>query len=131
MALTRDEILGLNDIQVKEIEVPDWNASVCIRKLTRGQQDEYSKRRFGKPSLKQQLGKKREQEMESEVDIFGHDAWLVAQGVCDEGGKRLFTDSDVVRLNEKSGEAIGFIATEIVKFSGMTEDIEELEQIKN
>jgi len=131
MALTRKEILSLNDIQVKEIDVPGWNASVCIRKLTRGQQDEYSKRRFGKPSIKQQLGKRRQQEMESEIEIFGHDAWLVSQGVCDEDGKRLFTDADVTKLNEKSGESIGFIAVEIVKFSGMQEDVEELEQVKN
>jgi hypothetical protein len=131
MALTRDDILGLNDIEVKTIHVPDWDVDVCIRKLTRGQQDVFAKRRFGKPSLKQQLGKNKEQAMESELEIFGHDAWLVAQGVCDESGKRLFTDSDVNKLNEKSGEAIGFIAAEIVKFSGMQEDIEELEKVKN
>lgn len=129
MALTRDEILGIQDIKTKEIHVPDWDKEICIRKLTRGQQDEYAKRRFGKASFKQ--AGKASQQVEGSVDIFGHDAWLVAQGVCDENGKRLFTDADVNKLNEKSGEAIGFIAIQIVEFSGMREDIESLEEAKN
>jgi hypothetical protein len=129
MALTRDQILGIQDIEVKEIEVPGWNDSVFIRKLTRGQQDEYAKRRFGKSSMKH-LGAQ-QQEVESDISLFGHDAWLFAQSVCDEEGKRLFTNSDVMKLNEKSGEAIGFVALKIVEFSGMKEDIEELEKLKN
>lgn len=128
MALTREEILGFDDIKVKEIGVPDWDgAKVYIRKLTRGQQDEYARRRFGKTAMKG-LGKAAE--VESEVSIFGHDAWIFAQAVCNEKGARLFTDSDVQKLLDKSGEAIGHVAQEIVKFSGMTEDIEELEKIK-
>jgi hypothetical protein len=125
MALTRDEILGLQDITIKEIEVPAWKASVYIRKLTRGQQDEYATRRFTKTAMKD--GKT----VDMDVDLFGHDAWLVVQGVCDEDGKRIFTKSDIPKLNEKSGDAIGFIALEIVKFSGMKEDIEEIEEVKN
>jgi hypothetical protein len=128
MALTRDEILGLQDIDIKEIEVPGWKASIYIRKLTRGQQDEYAKRRFGKANLKH-IGKS--QEVESTVDIFGHDSWLVAQAACDENGKRLFTNSDIEKLNEKSGEAIGFIAIQVLEFSGMKEDVDALEEAKN
>lgn len=128
MALTRDDILGLQDISVKEILVPDWDKKVCIRKLTRGQQDELTRRRFGKASFKQ-VGKA--QEMESQVEIFGHDAWIAAQGLCDESGNRLFTDKDIEKLNEKSGEAIGFIAKEIIVFSGMQEDLDELQELKN
>ena len=128
MALTREEILGIQDIAVKTIEVPAWEGSICIRKLTRGQQDEYARRRFGKANLKQ-VGKG--QEIQSTVDIFGHDSWLVAQGACDEDGKRLFKDADIVKLDEKSGDAIGFIAVQIVEFSGMKEDVESLEETKN
>ena len=35
------------------------------------------------------------------------------------------------KLEEKNGEAIGFIAKEIVEFSGMGKDVEELEKLKN
>lgn len=128
MALSKEQILSINDIKVKEVEVPVWDDTVFIRQLTRGQQDAYMKRQFSKLAMKQQG---RQQEMESDITIFGHDAWLFAQGVCDADGKRLFTDAEVGKLEEKNGEAIGFVAKEIIAFSGMQSDIDELEKVKN
>lgn len=128
MALSREQILGVQDIKTKEIEVPLWDGSVYIRQLTRGQQDEYMQRQFGVMAMKQQ-GKS--QNVEGSVNVFGHDAWIFAQGVCDESGNRLFSDKDVDKLKEKNGEAIGFVAKEIILFSGMQADIAELEKVKN
>jgi hypothetical protein len=128
MALSKEQILGMVDLKVKEVEVPVWNDVVFIKQLSRGQQDEYMKRQFGKLAMKQQGNA---QNIESDMEIFGHDTWIFAQGVCDENGKRLFSDKDVQQLKEKNGEAIGFVASEIVKFSGMKEDIDELEKVKN
>jgi len=128
MALSKDQILGLSDIQTKEIEVPVWNETVYIRQLSRGQQDQYMKRRFTSSAVKHGSNAA---ETESAVDLFGHDAWIVAQAVCDEAGNRLFTNAEAKKLEEKNGEAIGFIAVEIIKFSGLSKDVEELEETKN
>jgi hypothetical protein len=128
MALTKEQILGIVDIKVKEIEVPLWGGTLFIKQLTRGQQDEYLHRQFGKFGVKQQ-GKT--QNIESSMDMFGHDSWIFAQGVCDENGKRLFTDKEVEAINQKNGEAVGAVAVEIVKFSGMEADVQELEKVKN
>lgn len=73
----------------------------------------------------------KEQKINSEVDLFGHDAFICACGICDESGKPEFTRADVKKLEEKNGEAIGFIAKEIIEFSGMGKDVEELEKLKN
>ena len=126
MALSRDDILGLSDIQTKEIEVPVWDSTVYIRQLTRGQQDEFMRRKFGNASMKG-FGKK--SEIDTNLTLFGHESWVVAQGICDENGKRLFSNSDIEKLSERNGEAIGFIATEILEFSGMVKDIETLEEV--
>jgi hypothetical protein len=128
MALSKADILGISDIEIKEIHVPVWDADIFIKQLTRGQQDAYLKRQFGKFGVKQ-TGK--QQNIESNMDMFGHDAWLFVQGVCDENGKRIFSDSEVGQIEAKNGEAVGFVASEIVKFSGMDADIEELEKVKN
>lgn len=128
MAFDKEQILSISDIKVKEIEVPVWGDTVFIRQLTRGQQDAYLKRQFGKFGLKQHG---QAQNIESDVNLFGHDAWIFAQGVCDENGVRLFTDNEVSKLEEKNGEAIGFVALAIVEFSGMQKDVEALEQVKN
>jgi hypothetical protein len=128
MPLNKDQILNISDIKIKEIDVPIWKDSVYIRQLTRGQQDEYLKLQFSKTSMQQQ---NKEQKINSEVDLFGHDAFICACGICDESGKPLFTRADVQKLAEKNGEAIGFIAKEIIEFSGMGQDVEELQKLKN
>lgn len=125
MSLTRDDILNIPDITIKEITVPDsipaWGGkTLMIKQLTRGQQDAYLKRQYGETKLKQDR-KAKNQEI-SAVNIYGHDAWLCVRGICDEKGGTIFTDADLEKLNAKSGEAIGWIAKEIIQFSGMGED---------
>lgn len=133
--LTRDEILALDDITIKQIAVPDtipaWGGkSLYIKQLTRGQQDTYNKRQFAGMTIKQDGARKNgngqkpheAQELIGMASIYGHDAWLCVRGICDETGKTLFTDNDIEKLNTKSGEAIGWIAAEIVKFSNMAND---------
>lgn len=125
-ALTRDDILTMSDITTKELTVPEniptWGGkSLYIKQLTRGQQDLYLKRQYGDTRMRQDT-KARQQEI-SAVNIYGHDAWLCVRGICDEAGKPIFTDKDIEKLNEKNGEAIGWIANEIVQFSGMGADV--------
>lgn len=124
--LTRDDILGFKDIQTKEITVPEhipaWGGKVLvIKQLTRGEQDTYLKRQFG--SIKTSQDQKAKQQQFTDVSIYGHDAWLCVRGICiDASGNRMFTDADTAKLNEHNGEAIGWVAAEIVKFSGMDAD---------
>jgi len=129
MALTKDDILGIGDIDIKEIDVPEWDDTVYIRQLTRGEQDAYLKRQYGSTRLKQD-SKAKAQEI-SAVNIYGHDAFLCACGICDDGGKRLFSQADAKKLEKKNGAAIGRIAKEILDFSEMSVDVEELEELKN
>lgn len=134
MPLSRDEILNIDDIQVKLIEVAAWKGkvndpSVYIKQLTRGEQDEYLKRQWGSTKMKQD--KRAENQEISAINIYGHDAFLCSCGICDANGKRLFNRNDIPKLDEKLGAAIGFIASEIVEFSDMKEDIEAMEELKN
>jgi hypothetical protein len=126
MALTREEMLGMDDLTFKEVTIPEgiagWRGrTIYIRQLTRGEQDAYVKRQFADARMRTQ-----KRDVGGDIPmagIFGHDAWLCVRGVCDESGKPIFTDKDIAALNAKSGEAIGWIAKEIVTFSGMGEDV--------
>lgn len=127
--LTKEDVFALNDIDIKEITIPDdfsvkaWRGKkFFIKQLTRGQQDQYLKRQFGDTRMKQDA-KAKNQEI-SAVNIYGHDAWLCVQGMCDDKGNSLFTIADITKLNEKSGAPIGWIASEIIKFSDMAKDAE-------
>jgi hypothetical protein len=124
MSLTREDFLSIDDITIKKIvipsNVPAWGGKeLYIKQLNRGQQDVYLKRQFGDTRMKQNETKQQEI---SQINIYGHDAWLCIKSVCDESGKLLFTNADEDSLNKKSGEAIGWIAAQVVEFSGMKTD---------
>lgn len=132
--LTREEILSLNDIETKVVTIPEhipgWGGkSLHIRQLSRGQQDAYMRRRFGGTTM-QQDRKGGNQEIKV-ANLFGHDAWLFVRGVCDENMKPIFTDADLAKLEARNGEAIGWVALEIVKFSGMAEDVRAGDEAKS
>jgi len=123
--LTRADMLGFDDISIKEITVPvhiqSWGGkSLYIKQLTRGQQDAYNKRLTGNSRMKQDARAK-EQEI-SGFAIFGHDSWLCVRSICDANGNLLFKPEDADKLDEKNGEAIDWIAIQILQFSGMRED---------
>ena len=123
MSLTRDEFLAIDDITIKEITVPEnipiWGGkSLFIKQLNRGQQTAYQKRISG-TALLHQNGKKQDV---SGLALYGHEAWLCIQACCNEDGTPMFSMKDEEALNRKSGEALGWISVEIIKFSGMAQD---------
>lgn len=127
--LTKAQILSFGDLEIKKVKVPEkmgkWSGQeFFIRQLTRGDQDDFLKRKFG--------GNKVAPGGATGFDVaglYGHDSWIVARGVCDEQGQKLFSDEDVAALNEKSGSFIGWLANEILVFSEMKEDAEAAEKL--
>jgi hypothetical protein len=131
--LNRQDILAFDDLSVKEITVPNtipvWGGNkLFIRQLNRGQQDTFLKRQFGEASLRQDR-KATHQEFQG-MHVYGHDAWLCVMGICNEAGELLFTAQDIPALEKKNGEAIGWIATQILDFSNLRQDLEEAQSLK-
>jgi len=124
---SRDEILGVVDFETKELTVPEhipgWGGrTLRITQLSRGDQDDYLKRQYGTTRMKQEVKRNKNLPQSQEISAFnfyGHDAFLCVRGICDATGTRLFKDSDEELLKKKNGEAIGWIASEIIKHSGM------------
>jgi hypothetical protein len=52
-------------------------------------------------------------------------------GICDADGKRVFKDNDAEELRKNNGAVIGRLAVEIVKFSGMADDVDVQDEVKN
>ncbi len=128
--LTREDIFAIQDIETKEIAVPMWGGkSLFIRQLTRAEQDEYLRRQYGGTKMRQD-NRARNQQIDG-MNLYGHDAYLCICGICDADGKRLFIKADIEKLAEKNGEAVGYIAKEIIEFSGMAPDVEVLDKTKN
>ena len=115
-ALTKDQILGADDIHREEVTIPEWNGSVWIRVMSSADRDAWEASLMpangsGRPNMKNIRAR------------------LVARCACDEAGALLFA------ANGADGEALGgkscaaldrlFDAAQVVNRI-REEDVEEL-----
>ena len=103
------DILDFNDLKTKSVRVEAWKCDLIIRELDL----EDGVKLFS---------------MVSEVDgefVMDADqiASVVAWGVMDEDGERLFSDEDIPALKKKAREPLMFLYTEITGIS--VEDAEK------
>jgi hypothetical protein len=113
--LTRDEILGADDLKSETVEVPEWGGTVIVRELTGAERDTWE------ASVVKTNG--------AAVSIDSHNmrAKLVALCIIDDEGKRLFTEKDVVKLGNKAAAALDRVTDVARKLSRIGE--EELEDL--
>jgi len=116
MLLSRDTILAVEDLEVEDLEVPEWKGTVRVRALTGAERDDYE------ASMHQQRGKNNYVRNLANVR-----AKLVVRCVVDEDGKRIFTDQDANALGKKSAAALDRIFEVAARLSRLSEeDVEEL-----
>jgi len=110
--LTKEAILGANDVEVREVEVPEWGGIVGVRGMTGRERQKYEESLQGK---KGQINTRYALEK------------LVALCVVDKDGNRLFSDDDIAALSKKSARALMRVAKVATELSGLTkEDMEEM-----
>ncbi len=115
MLLSKEQILAMDDIETRDVEVPEWGGTVRIRGLSGVERDEYEANRWRRRGNKY------------EPNLANARANLVALCAVDEEGKRIFTNEDVKALGRKSAAALDRlfdVAQELSQVSD--EDIEEL-----
>lgn len=89
--LTAAEILAAEDVRLEQVPVPEWGGDVYIRNLTGRALDAYQ---F---SLADEKG---------ELDFTDRRAKLLARCLCDDKGKRLFSEAQIEALSGKSGDVL-------------------------
>lgn len=109
--LTRDQILGCQDIKIQEVPVPEWGGSVFVKSLTGKELDAY------------QAGivKMRGDKVQG-VNMDNMRARMCAMAICDADGKRLFSDSDVELLAAKNSGALNRVFLVVQQLSGLTDE---------
>lgn len=118
--LTREQILGADDIQVKEVAVPEWGGEVIVKTLSGAERDSYE------ASLVNidKRGKNFEMNMENAK------AKLIAKAIVGEDKKPVFTEADIEALGAKSASALNRVYEAVQELSGFrSEEIEDL--VKN
>lgn len=118
MALSKADIFNdKDDLVVQSVAVPEWGGDVYVRGLTGNERDAYEAGLI-------RVGSNGKVETVT-AQARGR---LAAIGLCDEKGRRLFTDDDARQLGDKNAAALGRICDRIRKLSGM--DAEAIEEAK-
>lgn len=111
MSLTRNQILGAEDLKTEKIKVPEWGGEVHVATMTGEARDAWEQALVdGKGGAK--------------TDNIS--ARLLAYCLVNDKGKRLFSESDVTALGRKSSAAIARLAQVAMRLNGLSErDIED------
>ena len=117
--LSKDEILGMDDIPTEEVTVPEWkHRKVLVCGLTAAGKNAYE------ASLVEIKGTSRK------VRLDNATAKLLVRTVVNRQRQPLFTESDIERLGTKSAAALERLAAVAMRLSAMRqEDVEAL--VKN
>lgn len=107
--LNADAIRAVDDRAYETVEVPEWGGTVRLRGLTAVERDQYDREmvKFDNNG-KAQLGR-----------LDNVRALLVVRCLVDEGGDRMFRDSDARWLGDKSSLVIGKLFEVCSRLSGM------------
>lgn len=111
MSLTRDQILGCDDIKTEEVSVPEWGGVVRVKCMSGHERNR----------LEALMRERKGEDARSAI---------VAMSAVDESGELLFTPADVDALARKSWTALERVAEVAARVNTLT-DAEVLAVAKN
>lgn len=120
MTLSRDQILAANDLEVREVDVPEWGGTVKVRPLNGAERD-----RFEASLRKERRRADGKEGTEVVANTDNMRAKLVARAVVDDDGKRVFTDADINALGEKSALVLDRLFDVVSDLSGLSDTAAE------
>lgn len=117
MILTKDQILAANDCVTEEVDVSKWwKGSVLLKSLSGHERDNFEQK-----CIDRRKGKDR-------MDLRGLKVSLLALVIVDKEGRPLFSEKDIVALNNKSAAAINLLFEKAQEMNGLREeDLDTLE----
>lgn len=91
MLLSKDTILGCNDLQIEIVEVPEWGGSVRVATMSA----------FARDRFEANISK-----IGGGIDMHNIRAKLAIATIVDENNKPLFNEKDIEKLGQKSCAAL-------------------------
>jgi len=113
--LSKEDILGADDLRTEDVEVPEWDGKVTVRMMTGTERDKWE------ASLMPEDG-------ESRKSVFQNmRARLIALTAINGDGELMFTAADMIELGKKNAKALDRVFAVASRLNGLTEqDIEEV-----
>jgi hypothetical protein len=99
--LSHDQILTVNDIAIEILPVPEWGGEVYVKTISAAERGMIEARMIEMGSNGQPKN----------IKIENLTTFIAFLSICDETGKRIFTDiKDIEQLGKKSAAAIDRVA---------------------
>ena len=109
--LSRDEILKAGKAKVRQIEVPEWGGTVCVRVMSVGERDQYEN-----DWVRSKL-----------TGMKNFRTKFLVKCLCDEEGKTLFTDQDIDALASQDAAVMSRLWDIAMTVNALkSDDVEEL-----
>ena len=116
MLLSKDDILKADDIETREVPVPEWGGTVRVRALSGKDRDAYEASCMQERSKGQMVR-----------NLANVRAKLVVRSIIDADGNRIFADTDANALGAKSAAALDRVFAVAAELSRLSEeDVDEL-----
>jgi hypothetical protein len=112
--LNREQILKTKDLKTQEVDVAEWGGSIIVKELSTRERLEFN-------DFVAEL-KKDNEEITPLTSLLAMNK-LVILSVVDEFGDRIFMESDIDALSEKSTIILTNIATVAMKLNGMNDQV--------
>jgi hypothetical protein len=120
MAWTREQILAVRDLPLREVTVEAWgpDAKVWLRTISAAERDRYILMQRKSPDV-------------TELDPENFRARFLVFCICDQNGTRLFEDHEAAVLGAKCGPAIDFLYEQAQALNSLTKsETEEVEDAR-
>lgn len=113
-ALSREAILGAEDLPTEKVQIPEWKGYLNVKTMTGTERDKLES------DMLEQRGRK------SSMNLKNYRARLCSLVAVDDKDKRVFTDDDAIELGKKNAKALDRIFSVAQRLNGLTpEDVEE------
>jgi len=118
--LTREETLAADDLEARDLCIPEWGGWVRIRTLTAAEKDDLE---IGMV-MDTTNGKVGETKRLDNIR-----ARFVAAAMVDQEGRKMYSARDIKALGKKSARALSRIFTAVQEMNGISDDdVEEMEK---
>jgi NTP pyrophosphatase (non-canonical NTP hydrolase) len=104
--LSKEEILAVQDLPTTEVNVPEWGGSVRLKGMSAGERE----------ALEEEVTDKN-----GKVNTKNIRVKLLVRSIVDENGEKLFSETDMEKLNEKSADIITRLFIAAQNLNGMSE----------
>lgn len=114
--LTKEQILSADDMQKEVVSVPEWGGDVWVRAMSASERDKLES---------EQISARRDKRDE----LSNIRARVCARCIVDDEGNRMFDESDIEALGQKSAAALDRVFDAAQRLNGLSEkDVEALEK---